>query len=282
MKQKQQIIYISTAVGATLNSIKTKSWNWSIALLLGLGMVTGTGGGLRAETGATAPEELTEIVRGLETAANNKNIEGVMGYYSPKFMNNDGLTYDSVAKALAKMWQNYARLRYTTTIESWSKVGDKLVAETVTEISGVQQDKGRTVNLVSKMRSRQNFQDGKLVNQEILSEETQLTSGDNPPQVRVSVPEMVSIGQKYNFDAVVTEPLENGVLLGAVREERTGSNGYLNPTALELEPLSSGGIYKIVTAPLIADNNWLSAILVRGDGITLVNRRVRVTERTKK
>jgi hypothetical protein len=72
------------------------------------------------------------------------------------------------------------------------------------------------------------------------------------------------------------------VLLGAAREERTGTNGYLNPTALDLEPLSSGGIYKVVTAPLIADNNWLSAILVRGDGITLVNRRVRVTERSNK
>jgi hypothetical protein len=262
----------------TLNLIKIKYWNWSIAFLLGLGMVVGTGSELKAQNGATAPEELTAIVKGLETAANGKNIQEIMAYYSPEFTNNDGLTYESTASAIAKMWQNYSQLKYTTTIESWSQEGDKLVAETVTQISGVQQDKGRTVNLTSEIRSRQDFENGKLVKQEILSEETKLTSGDRPPQVEVVIPETVSIGKKYNFDVIVTEPLENGVLLGAAREERTGSNGYLNPTALDLEPLSSGGIYKVVTAPLIPDNNWLSAILVRGDGITLINHRVRIIE----
>jgi hypothetical protein len=282
MNHKQQIVCLSKTLELGLNLMTTKCWNWSIACLLGVGIIAATSGELKAETGASAPQELTAIVKGLETAANNKNIQDVMAYYSPKFMNNDGLSYDSVAKAIAKMWQNYDRLTYTTKIQSWSKEGDRLVAETVTEISGVQQDKGRTVNLNSQMRSRQNFQDGKLISQEILSEETKLTSGDNPPQVQVSVPETIGIGEKYNFDVIVTEPLEDGVLLGAAREERTGTNGYLNPTALDLEPLSSGGIYKVVTAPLIADNNWLSAILVRGDGITLVNRRVRVTERSNK
>jgi hypothetical protein len=261
-----------------LTLMKIKYWNWSIAFLLGLGMVFGTGSELKAQNGATAPEELTAIVKGLETAANGKNLKGVMAYYSPEFTNNDGLTYESTASAIAKMWQNSSQLKYTTTIESWSQEGDKLFAETVTQISGVQQDKGRTVNLAAKIRSRQDFENGKLVKQEILSEETKLTSGDHPPQVEVVIPETVSIGKKYNFDVIVTEPLENNVLLGAAREERTGSNGYLNPTALDLEPLSSGGIYKVVTAPLIPDNNWLSAILVRGDGITLINHRVRIIE----
>lgn len=129
------------------------------------------------------------------------------------------------------------------------------------------------------MRSRQYFQDNKLIRQEILSERTKLTSGQNPPQVEVYVPEVVESGERYNFDVVVTEPLGEDVLLGAVEEERTGSDRYLNPTSLELQPLPAGGIYKLVTAPLLPDNNWLSAILVRGDGITMVTRRVRVKKR---
>ena len=60
-------------------------------------------------------------------------------------------------------------------------------------------------------------------------------------------------------------------------EERTGSDRYINPTTLELEPLPAGGIYKLVTAPRLADNHWLSAILVRGDGITMVTRRVNIS-----
>jgi hypothetical protein len=278
MKLNPQRISVLKKNLDSMKSKYSKYCNWSIAFLLGLGLVVGTGGEIKAQNEVTAPEELTEIVKGLETAANSKNLEGVMAYYSPSFKNNDGLTYDSTASAISKMWQNYSQLKYTTTIESWSKEGDKLIAETVTQISGVQQDKGRTVNLTSTIRARQDFENGKLIEQEILSEETKLTSGDRPPQVEVLIPETVNIGKKYNFDVIVTEPLENGVLLGAAREERTSSNGYLNPTALDLEPLSSGGIYKVVTAPLIPDNNWLSAIVVRGDGITLINRRVRIIE----
>ena len=84
------------------------------------------------------------------------------------------------------------------------------------------------------------------------------------------------MGEKYNFDVIVTEPLERNVLLGAALEERTGSDRYINPSTLELEPLSAGGIYKVVTAPLLPDNHWLSAIVVRSNGITLVTKRVQI------
>ena len=88
------------------------------------------------------------------------------------------------------------------------------------------------------------------------------------------------MGEKYNFDVIVNEPLGDNVLLGAVKEERTASGLYLNPTALELEPLPAGGIYKVATAPLLPESNWLSAIVVRGDGITMVTQRVKVENRS--
>ena len=92
-------------------------------------------------------------------------------------------------------------------------------------------------------------------------------------------PKTVKAGDKYSFDLIVDEPLENKVLLGAVQEDKTSSNLYLNPTALELEPLPAGGIYKTVTAPLLPDSNLLSAVLVRGDGITMITHRVNVQEK---
>jgi hypothetical protein len=248
------------------------------ALLLSLGLVAALNLEVKAQSAEAAPEELTEVISQLESAANNKDLEEVMEYYSPNFTNGDGLTRTSLSRSLSQIWRTYPQMSYTTTINSWEDNGKELVAETTTQIEGIQNSRGRVVRFDSTLRSRQYFQDRQLVRQEVLSEQTKLTSGERPPEVNIIAPQMVGLGKKYNFDVVVTEPLGDQVLLGAVKEERTSSELYLNPTALELEPLPAGGVYKTVTAPLLPDNNWLSAIIVRGDGITMVTHRVRVQE----
>lgn len=257
----------------------TQMKRFTTVFLISLGIVSGLTNVVQAESAATAPAELTEMIAGIEAAANQKDINGVIEYYSSNFTNTDGLTPDSLTKALEQMWKNYPRLKYTTTIDSWSNQGNQLVAETTTTIKGVQNRQGRVIRLNSTIKSRQYFQQQKLVKQEILAEQSQLTSGENPPQVQVVAPETVTTGEKYNFDLIVEQPLGDKVLLGAVQEEKTASNLYLNPTALELEPLPAGGIYKTATAPMLPDSNWLSAILVRGDGMTMVTHRVNVTEK---
>ncbi len=254
------------------NFISLKSLSCSLALVLGLAT------GATAETPETLPQELKTIIMEIETAANQKDLSGLMEYYSPEFANNDGLTKESLGAALTKIWKSYPRLKYNTTIESWEQEGDELVAKTVTRIRGTQPTKGRVIRLESVVSSSQHFLNGKLIRQEILSEQTRLTSGKNPPTVEVIAPETVKIGKQYNFDVIVLEPLGNEVLLGAAIEERTASDRYLNPTTLKLEQLSAGGIFKTTTASLLPDNQWLSAILVRGDGITMITQRVRIQD----
>lgn len=249
------------------------------ALLLGLGTMGSLVNKVQAQSADTAPEELTSAIAELTAAANDQDLDGVLEYYSEDFTNTDGLTTDSLARGLEQMWQNYPDLEYTTEIQSWSQEDDRLIAETITTITGEQNDRGRTLLLESTIESRQYFQDGQLVEQEILAEQSQLRSGENPPQIEVVAPKLVQTGDRYNFDLIVNRPLEDKVLLGAVKEEKTASNLYFNPTALELEPLPAGGIYKTATAPLLPDSNWISAILVRGDGITMITHRVNVEEK---
>lgn len=252
-----------------------------VALFLSLGMIDGLSNRVQAESANTAPKELTEAILEIEDAANEQDIDGVLDYYSDDFTNTDGLTIDSLAQGLEQMWKNYPQLTYTTELKSWSEEDDLLVAETVTTIRGVQKEQGRVTHLNSTIKSLQYFQNSKLVNQEILTEQSRLTSGDNPPKVEIVAPAIVETGEKYNFDLIVDEPLEDRVLLGAIKEEKTAGNLYLNPTVLELKPLPAGGIYKTATAPLLPDSNWVSAILVRGDGITVISHRVNIKDRNK-
>lgn len=267
----------------TLSSLNQNVFSKSTLKLLSTLLLTlGIWGSYRnfanAETAQDIPDELAETIEEIETAANEQDLGRLMEYYDEDFTNEDGLTTESIKAALEKTWSDYPQLTYETTINSWAENGDELVAETVTQIVGSQKSQGRVVRLESKIKSRQYFRDEKLVRQEILSEETQLSTGDRPPQVQVNLPETVRVGEQYNFDTIVTEPLEGNVLLGNALEERTSSNLYVAPSTLELEPLSAGGIFKVVTAPRLSDNHWLSSIIVRGDGITMVTKRVRVQE----
>ncbi|MGF1481197.1 MAG: nuclear transport factor 2 family protein [Cyanophyceae cyanobacterium] len=231
-----------------------------------------------AEPPQTAPEELQQTIAQLEAAANSQDVEAIGGFYSPNFTTAEGMSSSALFQALTQLWERYPDLTYTTELQSWEREGNELVADTVTVIRGTGNSNGRSTRLDSTIRSRQYFRDLKLVRQETLAEQTQLSSGDNPPQVWVNLPEQVQSGEQFNFDVIVDKPLGNDVLLGAATEELTASDRYFDPSTLELDILPAGGIFKLVNAPDEPGDRWLSAVLVRADGMTIVTQRVSIEE----
>lgn len=61
-------------------------------------------------------------------------------------------------------------------------------------------------------------------------------------------------------------------------EEPVQADKYLNPTPVDLELLSSGGLFKVGRAPSTPGSQWLSAVIMRGDGMTMVTQRVQVVK----
>lgn len=224
----------------------------------------------------TAPADLVSALESIEAAANAGNTEAVMQNYSADFTNDDGFTYDSYAAALETLWGQYSDLDYRVELQSWESTAEGYTAETVTYISGVQMTDGQRAQLESVIRSEQTFVAGKVASQTTLSERNQLTSGETPPTVSVILPEQVESGESYDFDAIVQEPLGNRYLLGAAIEEGTTADDFFTGRPVELELLAAGGLFKIGQAPTSADSRWVSALLVREDGLTVITRRLRV------
>ncbi len=229
-----------------------------------------------ATTAETAPPELNRILQDIDAAANQQDIQAVMQFYSPTFVNSDGLDYQNLRQGLTQLWQRYPNLNYRTQIESWEQDGNGFIVETVTEITGVETQNDRDMRLTATVRSQQHYSNQKIVGQTILAERNQITTGENPPTLQVNLPEEVRPGERYNFDAIVVEPLRNDVILGYALEEPARTTPYLIPSDLKLEPLSSGGLFKIGQASSTEDNRWISAIIVRKDGITMVTHRLRI------
>lgn len=212
----------------------------------------------------------------LDQAATAGDLEAVMDFYSREFTSADGLTYDTLRQTLRELWQRYPDLTYQTQLESWEQQPDGVVTVTTTQIAGSYPDERRDLNLVATIKSRQRLVNNQIVEQEILSERSELTAGDRPPTVSFNLPNQVAPGQSYDFDAVVNEPLGDRLLLGAAIEEPIAVDNYLNPAPIELELLSSGGLFKVGEAPDQPGDRWISAVVVRYDGITAVTQRLRV------
>jgi hypothetical protein len=223
-----------------------------------------------------ASPEILQILAQIDAAATEADLAGVMGFYSPNFRTTDGLTYDRLEQVLTELWERYPNLTYQTQLNSWEADGMAIVVETTTTITGSQTNNDRPQTLTSTITSRQRFENLLIVEQEILAEQTQVAIGNNPPVVEVLLPEQVSIGQPFEFDAIVQEPLGNRLLLGAAIDERVQPEGYFASVPVSLEVLSSGGLFKVGRAPATSDSHWVSAVLIREDGITTVTQRLQI------
>ena len=223
-----------------------------------------------------APEELTRSLARFDQAASDRNLRAALRLFSRNFQHSDGLTYDTLRQVLTQFWQQYSTLSYRTALNSWSRDGEAIVAETTTTITGVQQLNGRSFSLNAIISSRQRYENNKIVSQEILSESSEVRSGEQPPTVQVTLPAQVTIGQAFDFDMIVQEPLGDRLLLGTAVEEPIQAANYLNTAPLNLELLTAGGLFKIGRAPALADDRWITGIIVREDGMIQLTRRLRV------
>jgi hypothetical protein len=234
---------------------------------------------------ATHPSQYTTAISPshyltkIDAAASQQNIKSVLEFYSPSFIHGDGLNRQTLEKSLVSFWQRYPNLKYSTKLLSAKSEGNAIIAETETQITGLPSGNSNNLALNATIKSRQRVVDGKIARQDILAERTQLTSGTKPPQIDIKLPQQVKVGQKYNFDAIVKEPLGEDFLLGTALEEPIQADKYLNPTSVDLELLTAGGLFKVGQAPSLPGSQWVSAVILRGNGMTMVTQRLEVVKK---
>lgn len=282
MWQRQQPINAAQALKYRnmTQSLRTVVWgSAAIALSFGIGLPQGIAATPPVPNPApsAAPPAITATLIQLDTVASRKDLDATMRFYSPTFSHGDGLDFKTQQQALKAFWQDTKSIQYQTQITRWkAEPQNRYTLETTTTLRGVRKAVDRDMDLTSTVRSRLVIKDQKIVTQEILSEQTRLVSGDKPPSVSLVLPEQVNVGQTFSFDAVVKEPLGDDLLLGSALEESITPVQYLQPSVITLEPLSAGGIFKVGQAPQQPTHKWISAILVKNGGMTIVSQRLNV------
>ncbi|MBP0006435.1 MAG: nuclear transport factor 2 family protein [Cyanobacteria bacterium SBC] len=235
-----------------------------------------TGLPAQANPPETAPIELRQLIENIDAAASAGDIDAVMEFYSSDFVHDDGLTRSSLRSALQALWERFPNLTYDTELLSWEETATGYEAQTQTTIEGTENAPHREYDLSATLQSRQQYENGQIVFQEILTELAMLTSGDAPPTLQVSLPERVTPNSRYNFDVIVEEPLDDDFLLGSAIEEVVSVENYLSETELELELLSAGGLFKVGQSDRSEGDYWVSGAIVRQGGISIVTQRMKV------
>lgn len=92
----------------------------------------------QVDAAPTAPPALTEKLAQVDMAANQQDLSKLIGFYSPNFTSGDGLNRKALQQVIAKFWQDYQDLAYTTELIAWEKTAQGYVVETKTTITGTQ------------------------------------------------------------------------------------------------------------------------------------------------
>ncbi|MEM9451323.1 MAG: nuclear transport factor 2 family protein [Cyanobacteria bacterium P01_E01_bin.6] len=224
----------------------------------------------------TAPDDLVQLLSEIDMAANRRDLDQIMQHVSEEFTHADGLDYNTLQEATQAFWDRFDSLSYNTELIGWDAEDDVWTVETRTTVVGLDVIGGRSGRLRSVVESQQQFDNALMVSQTITREESQLTLGDNAPIVDVNLFEKVGMGESYSFDAIVLEPLGDRILLGTAFDEPVDVNGYMTPAIIDLDLLSAGGLFKVGVAPAELGDRWVSAVVVRDDGITALTRRLQV------
>ena len=143
-------------------------------------------------------------------------------------------------------------------------------------VRGAAESQGLTYSLQASEQIAIRLEDGELVDQELLAQQSLLRSGERPLAVDVAIPDVVLTGSRYDIDVIVEEPQGQALVAGGLidlTDEQLSAHQRPN---LPLSPQAGGGLFKSVQAPQQPGSQTWAVMLVHPDGVVTATKRVRV------
>jgi hypothetical protein len=146
-------------------------------------------------------------------------------------------------------------------------------------VRGAAESEGLTYSLEASEQIAIRLDNGQLVEQELLAQQSLLRSGQRPLAVNVAIPDVVLTGSRYDVDLIVEEPLGQALVAGGLIDLTDEQlSAQIRPN-LPLAPQAGGGLFKSVRAPQQPGAQTWAAMLVHPDGVVTATKRVRVVSR---
>ena len=215
---------------------------------------------------ATEPQASGSFAQRLQTALNSGSEQGIEAVVAPELL-----------PTLARRYQAF---RNDFPGSAWAvrpaaPLADGRSTFLVT-VNGATTVQGVSYQLQSEERLAIRAEAGRLVAQDVISQESLLRSGARPLQVTMGIPDVVLTGSRYDIDLIVDEPLGQAMLAGGLIELTDQQLATLSRPNLQLAPLGGGGLFKSVQAPQRPGSQTWALMLVHPDGVVTATKRVQI------
>ena len=105
---------------------------------------------------------------------------------------------------------------------------------------------------------------------------TIIRNDDKKIDISFKIPDKVLTGSKYDIDIIINKPLEEVIIAGAIKPHQV--NSFFEQEIL-LEPLASGGIFKMTRAPSKPGIQIWSGIIAHPEGIITFTKSIDIVEK---
>ena len=104
---------------------------------------------------------------------------------------------------------------------------------------------------------------------------TTIRNDDKKIDISFKIPEKVLTGSKYDIDIILNKPLEEVIIAGAIKPHQVNS---LFEQEILLEPLASGGIFKMTRAPSKPGIQIWSGIIAHPEGMITFTKSIDIVD----
>ncbi len=140
-------------------------------------------------------------------------------------------------------------------------------------ISGSKIVNGKQFILESNFAYYYSLSNGKIKNGIIKNHLTTIRSDGNALDINFSIPNNVLTGSNYDIDIIINNPLEENVIAGGIKSHQVDS---IIQQTIKLEPLVSGGIFRVTRAPSKPGIQVWSGIIAHKEGMISFTKTVNI------
>jgi len=207
-----------------------------------------------------------DFIKNLENSLNARNLE----FIRKNFRNNEN---QNIPKQFSKFINDFPDSKWKIK-RIKSNVPNKNILRI--KVSGKKMINGEIHILESNFDYLFSIVNGKIDEGIIKNLFTTIRTDNNKIDIIFKIPDKVLTGSKYDIDIILNKPLEEVIIAGAIKPHQVNS---LFEQEILLEPLVSGGIFKITRAPSKPGIQIWSGIIAHPEGMITFTKSIDIVDR---
>jgi len=207
-----------------------------------------------------------DFIRNLENSLNNRDLE----FIRKNFKNDEK---QNIPKQFSKIVNDFPESKWK--IERLkSNIPNKEILRI--KVSGKKIVNGEMYILESDFDYIFSILNGKINEGSIKNLFTTIRNDGKKIDIIFKIPDKVLTGSKYDIDIILNKPLEEVIIAGAIKPHQV--NSFFEQELL-LEPLASGGIFKMTRAPSKPGIQIWSGIIAHPNGMITFTKSIDIVDK---